>query len=194
MAWWLHSAYDPFEPPIKQDTLCILFKTFLARSQWKAAKLYLSSPSSLRPKKTFLWNLTLESFIQIYRETSSGYISQLWTNNIKNQLLLRTCEIYFQKMWRRKIKHKLYAQPQTHTFSNYTGFTMVYASIWPSRVQQHLLTLINVLYTFHSVVQFMIQHEICKYGTMNDNHQESAKFIMIQNPSCFLLLQTLDVF
>jgi len=40
----------------------------------------------------------------------------------------------------------------------------------------------------------MIQHEICKYGTMNDNHQESAKFIMIQNTSCFLLLQTLDAF
>jgi len=38
----------------------------------------------------------------------------------------------------------------------------------------------------------MTEYEICKYGTINDNHLESAKFIMIQNASAFHLLQTLD--
>jgi len=109
MTWWLYSASDPYEPLMKWEMLCILLKTFLARSQWKATKLSLCSTSSLRPRRHFYeiwhWKVSLKFIIKLALVTSHNY-----EHLHEKQMLLRACEIYFQQTWRRKIKHKFYAQ------------------------------------------------------------------------------------
>lgn len=185
-ASWLYSPSGPFEPLMKWEMLCILFKTFPVSSQWKAAKLCLSSLSSLRPRRHFYeiwhWKVLLKFIIKLALVTSHNY-----EHLQENQMLLRACEIYFQKMWRRKIKHKFYAQmifPWLYGFRDYkkkkfrqpTHSVTTLVSGWYlppfSQVDYNniFLTFINILYMFYSAAEFMTEREICKYSTINDNH------------------------
>jgi hypothetical protein len=140
MAWWLYIASDPFESLMKWEMLYILFKTFLARSQWKPAKLCLTSSSSLRPRRhcyeIWHWEVLLKFIIKLALVTSHNY-----EHLHENQMLLRACETYFQQMWGRKIKQILWS---TNFFRDFTVFGIILKKL--SKPIHSLTTLVSGWY------------------------------------------------